>query len=101
MQSTVAIVEVEGRYLFRWGVTSADGKWQVKCSWEGQCEEFVDGEKTSDYAIRTWIEEERESRDRRRYFMVQGDDGKNHLLHYNETLRVWFARFPKTRPGRT
>jgi len=51
--------------------------------------------------IRTWIEEERESRDRRRYFMVQGDDGKNHLLHYNETLRVWFARFPETRPGRT
>lgn len=48
--------------------------------------------------IQAWIEEEKDSRERRRFFMVQGDDGKSHLLYYNETLRVWFTRPSKARP---
>jgi len=58
VKSTIAIVEVDGEHLFRWNITSADGKWNVKCSWEGVCEEFVDGEKTSDYAFRAWMDDE-------------------------------------------
>jgi hypothetical protein len=56
--STIAIVNVDGDYRFRWSVTSADGKRKVKCSWEGLCEEFVEGEKASDYTFRTWTDEE-------------------------------------------
>jgi hypothetical protein len=58
LQSTIAIVEVDGRYRFRWNKTTADGTWTVNCDWEGRCEEFVDGEKTSDYVFRVWVAEE-------------------------------------------
>jgi hypothetical protein len=51
--------------------------------------------------IRTWIEEEKESRERRRFFQVRGDDGNNRLLYYHETLKVWFHRLPGARPSRT
>lgn len=57
VQSTFSIVRVGEEYRFRWGVTSDDGKWRVRCNWEGVCEEFVDGEKTSDYRFRTWVDE--------------------------------------------
>jgi hypothetical protein len=58
VKSTIAIVEVEGEYLFRWSVNSADGKWKVTCDWNGRCEEIIDGEKASEYAFRTWTDEE-------------------------------------------
>ena len=57
--STLAIVKHEGRYLVRWNKNSADGTVKVRCSWDGECEEFVEGEKTSDYSFRVWIDEER------------------------------------------
>lgn len=58
VKSTISIVEVDGEYRFRWSKTSADGKVKVSCTWEGLCEEFVDGEKTSDYTFRTWMDAE-------------------------------------------
>ena len=58
VQSTVSIVEVDGKHLFRWEKTSEDGRVKVRCGWQGPCEEFVDGEKVSDFTIRPWIDEE-------------------------------------------
>ncbi len=57
VSSTIAIYHDGERYRFRWFVHSKDGKWSVRCDWDGQCEEFVDGEKTSVYTFRTWTEE--------------------------------------------
>jgi len=57
VQSTFSIVEIEGEYRVRWGKTSDDGKLRVTCDWDGRCEEFVDGEKTSDYLYRAWLDE--------------------------------------------
>ena len=58
VKSTFAIVEVQGEHRLRWDKRSADGKAVVTCDWDGRCEEFVDGEKTSDYLFRTWIDED-------------------------------------------
>jgi hypothetical protein len=58
VKSTISIVEVRGEYLFRWSKTSADGKVKVNCTWDGPCQEFVDGEKTSDYTFRAWKDPE-------------------------------------------
>jgi hypothetical protein len=57
--STLAIVRHEGEYLVRWTKTSADGTVKLNCDWQGQCAEFVEGEKTSEYAFRAWVDEER------------------------------------------
>ena len=54
--STIAIVKQGDDYLFRWTLDSEDGRWIVRCNWDGVCEEHVDGEKTSDYTFRTWVE---------------------------------------------
>ena len=56
VKSRLAIVELGGAYHVRWTRLSADGKWKTVCDWEGRCEEFVDGEKTSDYTFKTWID---------------------------------------------
>ncbi|HEX5045420.1 MAG TPA: hypothetical protein VFV75_21190 [Candidatus Polarisedimenticolaceae bacterium] len=52
-RSTIAIHREGDRYLFRWKVDSPDGKWRVRCDWNGQCEEQVEGEKTSEYRFTT------------------------------------------------
>jgi hypothetical protein len=49
VRSTIAIYKDGEEYLFRWKVDTADGKWRVRCDWDGRCEEQVDGEKVSDY----------------------------------------------------
>jgi hypothetical protein len=56
-KSTFSIVEIDGEYLLRWDKRSDDGKVQVDCDWQGRCEESVEGEKTSEYRLRAWIDE--------------------------------------------
>jgi len=58
VQSTISIVKKDGEYLFRWGLKSTDATWKVRCGWDGMCQEFVDGEKTSEYGFRIWVDEE-------------------------------------------
>jgi len=58
VKSTISIVQLDGEYLFHWAKTSADGKSVVKCDWEGSCAEYFDGEKTSDFKFRIWVDEE-------------------------------------------
>jgi hypothetical protein len=58
VQSTFSIVEIDGSYAVRWEKRSADGKAHVDCDWQGRCEEFVDGSRTSEYAFRVWVDEE-------------------------------------------
>ena len=50
--------------------------------------------------LRSWIEEERDGRERRRFFEVRGSDGGTHLLYFDEKMKAWFIRFPKVRPRR-
>ena len=57
VQSTLAIVKVEGKYLLRHSLNSADNHTRVECDWEGSCEQFIDGEKTGYYMFRTWIDD--------------------------------------------
>jgi hypothetical protein len=54
----VTIAKQGDRYLFRPGVRSQDGQWQWRCEWEGRCQEKIDGEITSEYTFRTWIDPE-------------------------------------------
>ncbi len=56
LRSSLAIVEWNGQYLVRKSVSSTDGGHTVDCDWSGQCEEFVDGEKTSEYTFRSWVD---------------------------------------------
>lgn len=56
--STISIVKVDGVYKYRVGLVSEDGKRIIRCDWEGVCEEFIDGEKTSDYKYTTRFNEE-------------------------------------------
>lgn len=55
-QSTIAIHKDSDRYLFRWKVDTADGKWRVRCDWEGRCEEHVNGEKVGEYEFDTRVD---------------------------------------------
>ena len=57
-ESTLAIAKRGDAYLFRWGRTSDDGRLQVRCDWDGACEELYDGEMVGTYQFRTWVEEE-------------------------------------------
>jgi hypothetical protein len=55
-RSILAIVEWNGQYLVRKSVHFADGRHTLRCEWNGHCEEFVDGEKTSEYTFRSWVD---------------------------------------------
>lgn len=58
LKSTLAIVERQGEYRVRRSLRSADGSHELRCDWDGKCEEFVDGEKTSDYTLRPSVDAE-------------------------------------------
>jgi hypothetical protein len=51
--STIAIHHGKDGYRFRWKVDSADGRWRVRCNWDGRCEEHVDGAKAAEYVFVT------------------------------------------------
>jgi hypothetical protein len=55
-KSTIAIHKESDRYLFRWKVDTADGKWRVRCDWDGRCEEHVDGAKVAEYRFETRVD---------------------------------------------
>lgn len=40
--------------------------------------------------VKTWIEEERDGRRRRRFFTIKGSDGKVYTLYYDETAEGWY-----------
>ncbi len=61
-RSSVAILREGDRYLFRWRLDSEDGKWRVRCGWDGKCDEFLDGKKIGAYT-----------------FLVQQEPGKDFL----------------------
>ncbi len=58
--SIVAIRKLGDRYLFRWTkVTYGPGgerKLDVRCDWEGNCRETLNGEPQATYTFRTWID---------------------------------------------
>ena len=56
-ETTIAIVNVKGKYLFRWGLESPDGTLKVRCDWGGDCVETFDGEQMATYRMRTWVDE--------------------------------------------
>jgi hypothetical protein len=39
-----------------------------------------------------WIEEDLESKERRRFFKVKGSDGYVHKIYYDEKKREWFLK---------
>ncbi len=49
VQSIVAIVKQPDGYRFRWTKVSSDGKLQVRCGWDGACEERLDGKVIANY----------------------------------------------------
>lgn len=50
--STVSIVERHDGPLFRWKLDTDDRKWSVRCGWDGQCEEWLDGKKIAKYEFK-------------------------------------------------
>lgn len=56
--SRLSFVKLDDGYHVRYEKRSADGRIRVECGWDGRCEEFVDGERTSSYSFRVWIDEE-------------------------------------------
>jgi hypothetical protein len=56
--TTISIANVDGEYLFRWGRETLDGVVQVRCDWDGLCEENVDGEPVATYQMHAWIDDE-------------------------------------------
>ena len=56
-RSTIAIwTDAENRSAFRWNLLSKNGDWVVRCSWEGECEEFRGPAKVASYRFRSWID---------------------------------------------
>jgi hypothetical protein len=58
IKTQLAFIKVDDGYRVRFDKRSADGRVRVQCDWEGSCVEFVDGEQTSTYRFRVWIDEE-------------------------------------------
>ena len=55
--SIVAITDVGGTWRFRWTKRSYDGKFTVTCTWDGACEERLNGDLTATYRIGARFEE--------------------------------------------
>ena len=56
--TTISIVGQGDVYRFRWGRESDDGRVHVRCNWEGECTEMIDGETAATYQMRSWVDEE-------------------------------------------
>jgi hypothetical protein len=54
--SIVAIAKVGERYLFRWTKRSYDGKLEIRCGWDGRCEERLNGRSMATYEFRTQVD---------------------------------------------
>jgi hypothetical protein len=84
-RSTIEIVKRGDEYLFRWSVDSTEGGRVVHRDWEGSCEEFVDGVKTSEYTFRTWTTPAGLLRVECKGKMVEPEPAE---VHYIDQLRV-------------
>jgi hypothetical protein len=42
--------------------------------------------------VKMWIEEDRDTRRRKRFFTVKGSDGNDYTLYHDETEKVWNLR---------
>jgi len=51
-RSVLSILKEDGSWRFRWKLDSEDGRWKVRCNWEGQCEEFVDEARVATYTFK-------------------------------------------------
>ncbi len=51
VRSTLAIVRDGDVYRVRWTLTSKDGGREVRCDWQGVCEEVVEGQKVADFKL--------------------------------------------------
>ncbi len=51
VRSTLAIVESGSGYLVRWTLTSTDGGREVRCDWDGRCEQFSGGELSAEFQL--------------------------------------------------
>jgi len=86
IKSRVSIVEVDGRYLFRYAKFSADGRVRVNCTWEGECEESSDGEVVARYKFETSLNEQA---GRLRVECTGRIEGQNPMdVHYVDELVV-------------
>jgi hypothetical protein len=56
--SILAIVKVGDVYRVRWSKRTEDGRLQIKCNWDGACEEFFEGAKVADYQFGSWLDAE-------------------------------------------
>lgn len=49
VRSVVAIARDGEGYRFRWTKSSSDGKFSIRCGWDGACEERLNGVKVAEY----------------------------------------------------
>jgi len=54
---------------------------------------LIDGKTVEVLAIaKMWVEEDRDTRKRKRFFMVKGSDGKGYTLYYDEISERWHLK---------
>lgn len=58
VRSTLAIVRDGESYRVRWHLTSQDGGREVRCDWQGVCEESVEGKKVADFKLTPAVDPE-------------------------------------------
>ena len=46
------------QYRFRWTMTTDDRSAEVRCNWDGECDEFVGGKKVIAHRFKLWTDEE-------------------------------------------
>lgn len=51
MRSTLSIVETGDGYRVRLGLRTADGKGEVRCGWDGRCDEIFDGARAREWKV--------------------------------------------------
>ena len=56
-RSTISIVKQGRGYLFRWSESSEGNVRSVRCGWNGECDEIIDGRSVAHYTFRTRIDE--------------------------------------------
>jgi len=86
IKSQLSIVKMEDGYRFRHSKFSPDGKVRVDCTWDGECEEFADGESVARYKFDASVNE---ATGRLRIECTGRIEGQNPQdLHYVDELVV-------------
>ncbi len=86
VKSIIAIARVGDEYRFRWSKASEDGKYAVRCDWDGRCEELLEGRKIAEHTFRTWTDPES------RHMMIEAHEKRFQPdpieIHYVDELVV-------------